>query len=374
LLLLPLLSFAQAKDVTSLLAEASKLKHAEKYQEAEKLYDEVLKIEPGNKEALQGKDDCFIMLNPPVPMQHLMPTMIDPEYIELIDKSSAAKTPWEKRRAEMAMEMYAVRYTGKVFGEAGKKFNEQAAEIIERAQTRIKNKEDSNKVYLETEKELKELQKAAHQGWKGHGPEFLQEALGELNKVYKEKGLPNPSALLTLEFKTSPKATKEGTVVELTVSLTNNSKNPIILNSLQIDGSDYQTFTWQKAMYGSLNYEKKEDKYIYNPLAQQETYGYFNVGLLFPGQTTSFTKSVRLPQPEPTVNIEFNIADEETIKYIYLPKENSDEYLPASLEQINKLPHNNTKVDEKGLFPTNQTIIFLADQVGPRQQTFEIKE
>ncbi len=372
LLVLPLLSFAQAKDISSLLVEANKLKHAEKYEEAEKLYDEVLKIEPDNKEALRGKDDCFIMLNPPVPMQHLMPTMIDPEYIELAEKHSNAKTPWEKRRADMAMELYAVRYTGKVFGQASQKFDEQAKEIIEHAKKRINNKEDSNRVYLETEGELKELQRAAHQGWKGHGPEFLKETLKKLDEFYKVKDLPNPIAPLNLVFITSPEVTQEGAVVDLTVSLTNNSNNPIILTALQLDGLRYPTFTWQKPMYGSLSYDKKEDKYIYNPLAQQETHDYFNVGLLFPGQTTSFTKSARIPQLGPTVIVDFVIADDETVKYVYLPKEDSDEYVPATLAKLKELPHENTKVDEKGIFSTAQTILFRHDQLELRQQIIKI--
>ena len=44
-------SSVQAQDIPSLLKQADKLKHAEKYQAAEKLYDDILKIEPANLEA-----------------------------------------------------------------------------------------------------------------------------------------------------------------------------------------------------------------------------------------------------------------------------------------------------------------------------------
>ena len=49
----------------------SELKYAEKYEVAEKLYDQILEADTQNKEALRGKADCRIMLEPIIPVQHL---------------------------------------------------------------------------------------------------------------------------------------------------------------------------------------------------------------------------------------------------------------------------------------------------------------
>jgi len=191
-ILLILVSMCAAKDISSMLAEADKLKYAEKYEEAEKVYDEVLKIDPDNKEALQGKDDCWVMLEPVVLIQHIAPTEVDPEYMEVAKRFENAVTPWDKRRAEIAYERYAVRYTGKVFSKAGKKLKKEAGDIVAAAAKRVENGEDAEKVYRETEKKLMEKQENAHRSWKGHGPEFLEDALAKLDKIYDDNDWPRP--------------------------------------------------------------------------------------------------------------------------------------------------------------------------------------
>lgn len=373
-----LVSFCTAKnpseDIPALLSKANKLKYAEKYEEAKKIYDEILKSDPCNKEAIKGKDDCRIMLEPVILIQHLMPPIIDPEYQELIKKLEEAKTPWDKRRAEIAIELYAVRYTGKVFSEDREKLEKETKKIIEKAIKRIEKRESAEKVYVETEREIIKKQRNAHQTWKGHGPEILKPAMKKLNEYYEKNNLPNPSKPLILTAHTSQKATKEMEVSNLIISIKNKSSYPIILLDFQFEDLKYITFSWQRAMYGSLSYDKKKNIYFYNHFAQQKTYNYFNCGLLFPGQTVSFSKDARIPKPECNAFVRFSILDDETIKFIYAPTENIYIYAPATLEKLKAVPGPKSFfVEEKAPFPDRKTIIFDNSSDITKTQEFKVK-
>jgi len=378
--MLAFVSFAKdmpKNNVSDLLSQANKLKHAEKYEDAEKLYDAVLIIDPEDKEAQQGKDDCRIMIEPIIPMQHLAVPYVhdDPEYRRILEMSKKAKTPWDKRRAEIAFERYAVKYTGKVFGEAREDFEKRAEKILRKARKKIAKGYSTDKAYLEADTELRNLQKRAHQGWKGHGPEILESSLKELNKFYEENKYPNPSQPLALSFVTSPEVTKKGQVVGLTVSLKNKSSFPIILMDLQLGGLRYRTFSWQKAMYGSLNYDNKKNLYYYNGLAQQETYNYFNQGLLFPGQTLSFNKKARIPEPNPTVIVSFVILDDETLKNVYASKDFKgmmDEYVPADLKKLKSVTIDKRVTFEDARFPSRGTTVFDNRESPVREQLFSL--
>jgi len=52
-----------------------------------------------------------------VPMQHLMPSEVDPEYQELLRRRDAAANLEERRRAEIAIERYSIMYMGNVSSE-----------------------------------------------------------------------------------------------------------------------------------------------------------------------------------------------------------------------------------------------------------------
>lgn len=362
-------------NVPNLLSQANKLKHAEKYEDAEKLYDTILITDPENKEALQGKDDCRIMIEPVIPMQHIAVPLVldDPEYLRVLEMSKKAKTPWDKRRAELAHERYAVKYTGKVFGEAREEFEKRAERILRKARKKVAKGYFTDKAYLEADTELRNLQKRAHQGWKGHGPEILEPALKELNEFYQENNYPNPSHPLTLSFETSPEVTEKGQVVGLTVTLKNKSSFPIILMDLQLGGLRYRTFSWQKAMYGSLIYDNKKNLYYYNGLAQQETYNHFNQGLLFPGQSLSFNKKARIPEPTPAVIVSFVILDDETLKNVYVAKDFKgmmDEYVPADLKKLKSITIDKRFTFEDARFPSRGAIVFDNQGSPVREQLF----
>ncbi|MFC1568096.1 tetratricopeptide repeat protein [Candidatus Margulisiibacteriota bacterium] len=361
LLLLPLALIATAKDaseeVSFLLTRADALKHAEKYEEAERLYLEALRLDPDNLAAQKGRQDCQIMLEPAIPMQHLLPPMHDEGYKELIKEMEKAETPWDKRRAEIAIECYGVEYTGKVFAKEAKDLAAKADEMIEQAVQRAKKAGAEESTYMETAEKLKSLQAEADCGWKGHGPAILETSLEKLDKLYKAAGYSNPTKPLAIAAQTSPEVTAEGQAVELLLSVTNRSSTPVILIDLWLAGLEHKTFSWQKAMFGSLEYNNERDIFYYNQLAQQETYGIFNLGLLFPGQTTGFRKKVRVPSPSAEAHVRFAVLDEETVKYVYIEKKDAS-YEPASLVELKSLARDRSLITEEPRFPDKATVIF----------------
>lgn len=284
LLFLAYTSTAFGQDPAPLLEKANELKYAEKYEDAESLYDQILKTHPQNNGALRGKADCRVMLEPIIPVQHLgIPAgYSDPKYLELLQQLERAKTPWDKRQLEIALDRFALKYTGQVYTEDAKRKEETVETIIKKAEQRIKAKEPSEIVYLETSKELLLLQKHADRSWKGHGPEILVPALKKLDDFYSDKKLSNPSKPIVLTVKISPERPKEDDEVSLTATLKNMSSFPIILVDFQIEGQNYTLYTFD---------ELKGEP-------------------LLPGQTISFNQNTYLPDLEPEINIRFYIIDD----------------------------------------------------------------
>jgi tetratricopeptide (TPR) repeat protein len=375
LAILPLVLVAVAEDAerdfSSHLTKADELKHAEKYEEAEKVYEEILKIAPDHLEALKGKDDCWIMLHPPLPMQHLVPPVFDEEYEKLLKRKDEANTPWDRRRAEFMIECYGMKHTGRIFVKDKKELEEKAGKLIEKAVPRIQAGENAENVYLETAEELKSLQVEAHCSWKGHGPDILEPSLEELDKIYKDKGFSNPTRPLALSARTLPEVTAEGEMAELTLTITNKSSTPVILLDLWLAGLKHNTFSWQKPMHGSLNYDKEKDLFYYNALAQQETYGVFNLGLLFPGHTAGFQKKVRIPKPICEAYVRFAVLDDETIKYVYTEGKDNI-YSPASLKELSSRTRDKVMITEDPLFPGEGAIIFDDTQAYIWNQSFTL--
>jgi hypothetical protein len=375
LLLLPLTLAGLAKDASDelsfLLNKADTLKHAEKYEEAERLYLEALRLDPKNLAAQKGRQDCLIMLEPPLPIQHLVPPVYDEKYQELLDKYGKAETPWDKRRAEIAIECYGIEYTGKVFAQDAEKLSARADQIIGAAVTEAAQGASAESIYLVTVEKLKALQTEANCSWKGHGPEILEPAILKLDKLYQDKGLSNPAKPLTISAQTSPKVTAEGQTVELFLTITNSSATPVILIDLWLAGLEHKVFSWQKAMHGSLEYNNEKDIFTYNSLAQQETYGIFNLGLLFPGQTAGFRQQVRVPGPSVEAHVRFAVINEETIKYVYAER-TDDIYAPASLAELKPLAKDRTLITEDPRFPDQATIIFDDFQARVWTQSFTL--
>lgn len=170
--------------ITVLLTRANKKKYAEAYKEAKELYEKVLALDPNNQEALQGKDDCQIMLEPFHLVQALAPPpadFADPDYQALVKQQAEARTPWDKRRAEIAFNRFALKYTEKIFGEDQARLKQEVDKMIKEALQRIRDGESAENVYQATKENLIALQEKAHRSWKGHGPQFLDSALKKLD-------------------------------------------------------------------------------------------------------------------------------------------------------------------------------------------------
>ncbi|MBU0686957.1 MAG: hypothetical protein KKB81_03830 [Candidatus Margulisbacteria bacterium] len=360
-----------------LLDQANALKSAEKYEDAEKLYDEVLSTDPDNLEALNGKDDCRIMLEPIIPMQMLAIPMgyDDPEYLELLKREEEAQTPWDKRRAEIALDRFQMKYMGRVFSEDEDRFNQHVKEIIDQAIQKVKSGESSQKAYIAAEKELNDLQSRAHQNWKGHGPQIIGPAINKLNQAYQNNHYPIPTNLLILSFDIATQESKEKDVYDVKVSVQNRFSYPVVLIDFQIEGKEYKDFSWQRPMYGVLNYNEDTDRYYYNFLSQQETIPKFNLALLFPDRTTNFQKKMRIPDSGLQATIQFVVIDNETIGNVYIVKEssgNNDVYEPADFRDLKQRAKEDFFVSEETIFPGPDAIIFNIDESKVRTQDFTL--
>lgn len=126
-------------------------------------------------------------LEPLIPVQHLMVPVgwDDPEYQELIRQADQAKTPLEKRRAEIALQRYALKYTGQVFSRSEAEFKKKADKIVNRAIMRYEFGSSAALEYCLAKHDLAKLQQEADQSWKGHGPEIERLALNRLSGYFK---------------------------------------------------------------------------------------------------------------------------------------------------------------------------------------------
>ena len=160
----------------------------EKYKKAKALFEKVLAIEPDNGRAKEGMDICEEMLEPYIPVQHIAVPGDEGDLEAAVrfeeKKKSGDLKPWEFMRFKRGLDMEGVRYTSKVFGEESKKVKAQVKEIIEKAlEAVVIDKMDPREVYDITSVQLEAFQAQVHQGWKGHGPEFLDEALRDLRNA-----------------------------------------------------------------------------------------------------------------------------------------------------------------------------------------------
>ncbi|MEA3494026.1 MAG: hypothetical protein U9R38_06535 [Candidatus Margulisiibacteriota bacterium] len=251
------------------------------------------------------------------------------------------------------------------------KLNKEVDALIVKAISKIERGLNPERVYLDTERELFDMQKSANQSWKGHGPEILKPAMEKLINYYDEKELPDPSDPLLLSISASPEVTQEGEVSELTVTIKNRSSLPIILIDFQFEGLDYLTFAWQKSMRGDLSYDGTKDVFVYNPLAQQETYHHFNLGLLFPGQTTTFHKTARIPEPKPTAYLRFVPVSSYDLKNIYSTTD-STIYSQADIFELQRNAPVEITLSDKNTFPGKGTIIFDTEESIIRMQSFTL--
>lgn len=172
-----------------LLRQAGELKASEKYEAAASLYDRILVLDPGNREALTGKDDCRMMLEPVIPEQALAvpPGLDDPEWRRIQRAIDEARTPWDRRRAERALKRFARQYTGRVYARDRDTFMKKAEGIVEEAAAEMGKGVSPDPICSRAREKLTLLQEALHRRWKGQGPDVLTPALEKLDSLQKGK-------------------------------------------------------------------------------------------------------------------------------------------------------------------------------------------
>lgn len=151
-----------------------------KYQKAKDWFEKVIKLEPGNKRALEGFGICNEMLEMYVPEQYIA----SPEWIDQ-PREEEPKTPWEFRRGQRERDRAGLEYTAQEYAKAREAMQRKAEEIITAAKEKVKRGIDPSIAYKEAMAELDKQKKRFMQAWKGQGQEIftafrimLREALG----------------------------------------------------------------------------------------------------------------------------------------------------------------------------------------------------
>lgn len=169
-------------------AEASRLMNNEKYEQAEKIYSAVLSQDAENAEALKGIDDARIMLKPYMSVQHLIPPPEDKKYAELDRRCAAAKTPWDIRRAQFAIQKYCMQYTADMYKQARTEADEEVKDIIKAACDDVKKGEPPKRAFIVAQRKIREVQNGLNRNWKGSGPRIFEPGVKSLQKTFDENG------------------------------------------------------------------------------------------------------------------------------------------------------------------------------------------
>jgi hypothetical protein len=167
-----------------------------KYEEAKKMFEEALQLDPGNPRAIRGISDCDEMLRGYVPVQRIArvarpvdASMLEPAAAGPNTKqghSPPKKMPWEASRERRQRDREGMAYTTAMFGKEREAADAKVDAIIAEALERAKMEPGAAKVIRDAAaNEIGEFQSQLHRGWKGHGPEILDAAIAKLNAAFK---------------------------------------------------------------------------------------------------------------------------------------------------------------------------------------------
>ncbi|MFH2034197.1 MAG: hypothetical protein ABIJ26_05785 [Candidatus Margulisiibacteriota bacterium] len=350
--------------IPEVLKTASELMYAEKYEEALKEYESILAVEPDNKEALQGKADSELMLSPPMLVQALAPPagFMGPEYEAAYKAYEDARTPWDKRRAEIAINRLAMRYTGEVFENDKERYTAEADRLISEAQQKIVEGANPNDVYLETRARLLEMQETLDRGWKGQGPQIFEDAINKLQSIYRYNGYQIPLSIVNFTVAdTGKEPSKLGGLRRMSIKVENRFEEPVILIKVISDGPLDGSYSWQISEYGSVDHDSLKNEYVFNGLAQQATPPVFNGGIVFPGETAFAEFDVVVDQVKKKFTLGFAVLTGDIYDQIFLPADDRlmEVYAPADAKSIEDY-RLSTKTPE-GMSPQRKKIIFIQE-------------
>jgi len=162
----------------------------DKYRRARALFEQALAEDPSCEEAREGLAICDEMLTPYCAVQYMIPhgpVDLDPEALPAPATPAPPaeplppRKPWEVLRARRAYDAEGVRYTSQAFGEASARARAEWRALVDEALAALARGDGPPaEVRAQARARLEELQARTHRGWKGHGPEFLADALAAL--------------------------------------------------------------------------------------------------------------------------------------------------------------------------------------------------
>ncbi len=152
------------------------------YKEALAIYEQVLASDPDNKEALEGKENAEIMLEPFYPQQTMTNLSPFPEPIET--KRPVWKTPWEKKKASMHSQKTNLSYTANAVAKAHVEFENKCEKLLIESleYSKTHTKEETFKLFSEKIKSQVPTSKIAYVGTDFDPTDFL-ERLKKMLKV-----------------------------------------------------------------------------------------------------------------------------------------------------------------------------------------------
>lgn len=165
-----------------LLEKAERLKWAERYDEALEVYNRIMESDPANKVALEGIDDCQLMLGPEPVAQYMEPEPGNPLFARAYEKIRKAKTPWERRRAQAALCELGVRYTWEQLEPQESHYRKRAEQIVSWAIDAGRSG-PPQEVFEQARKKLLELQPEGDIGWTWFGFKVIDDSLEQLREA-----------------------------------------------------------------------------------------------------------------------------------------------------------------------------------------------
>jgi len=152
------------------------------YKEALAIYEQVLASDPGNKEALEGKKNAEIMLEPFYPQQTM--TDLSPFSEPIETKRPVCKTPWEKKKALMHSQKTNLSYTATAVTKAHVAFENTCEKLLIEAleYSKTHTKEETFRLFSEKIKSQVPTSKTAYVGTDFDPTDFL-ERLKKMLKV-----------------------------------------------------------------------------------------------------------------------------------------------------------------------------------------------
>ncbi len=125
-----------------------------------------------------------------------------------------------------------------------------------------------------------------------------------------------PAAPLDISIRIAPSAAGlvEGDLAPATVTVRNSSPHVIVMRAFNFPGQLPNLRQWFGGRYGTLTYDQKADKWLFNPLVQQLSVPLFAGAVLFPGDELQQTQTIRLLEPTVRVTVGFNQLSEKAAR------------------------------------------------------------